>query len=296
MIQGEAEKKPGHAVDMQVVTPGYFSALSTALLRGRFFSSADDQGRENVVIVNEAAAGLFEKNPIGMHVRLFENEKWRVVMGIVGNTRSMFYNKVAWETRPRIFIPLRQAAAAKSFGPVGHELFVYVQERNQPSSADLRRAVSSVNSTVAVSTIEPLEREVERQFNNPSLRSIVLSGFGLIALALAAVGIYGIVSQSVVQRTREIGIRMALGAQPRQVLGSVLRQGLLFGSAGIALGTLGGFAVARIMAGLLYGVTPRDPFTFAVTVFLLAVVVFLACYLPARRATQVDPVVTLRYE
>jgi predicted permease len=298
IIQGEAtsEKKPGHAVDMQVVTPGYFSALSTTLLRGRFFSPADDRGREGVVLVNEAAAGLFEKNPIGIHVRLSESDNWRVVVGIVGNTRSMFYDKLAWETRPRIFIPLRQAAAAKSFGPVGHELFIYVQGRNQPSSADLRQAVSSVDSTVAVSTIEPLERDVERQFNNPSLRSMVLSGFGLVALALAAVGIYGIVSQSVVQRTREIGIRMALGAQPRQVLRSVLRQGLLFGSAGIALGTIGGFAVARIMAGLLYGVTPRDPFTFAVTAFLLAVVVFLACYLPARRATRVDPIVTLRYE
>ena len=298
MIQGEAtsERKPRHAVDMQVVTPGYFSALGTTLLRGRFFSPADDRGRENVVVVNEAAAGLFEKNPVGMHVRLSENDNWRVVVGIVGNTRSMFYNKVAWETRPRIFIPLRQAAAAKSFGPVGHELFIYVQGRNQPSSADLRQAVSSVDSTVAVSTTEPLEREVERQFNNPSLRSVVLSGFGLVALALAAMGIYGIVSQSVVQRTREIGIRMALGAQPRQVLGIVLRQGLLFGSAGIALGTIGGFAVARIMAGFLYGVTPQDPFTFAVIAFLLAVVVFLACYLPAKRATRVDPILTLRYE
>jgi hypothetical protein len=163
MIQGEAasEKKPGHAVEMQVVTPGYFSALGTTLLRGRFFSPADDRGRENVVLVNEAAAGLFEKNPMGMHVRLSENDNWRAVVGIVGNTRSMFYNKVAWETRPRVFIPLRQAAAAKSFGPVGHELFVYVQGRNLPSSADLRQAVSSVDSTVAVSKIEPLEHEVD---------------------------------------------------------------------------------------------------------------------------------------
>jgi predicted permease len=298
MIQGEAasEEKHGHAVDMQVVTPGYFMALGTTLLRGRFFSPADDRGKEKVVLVNEAAAGLFEKNPIGMHVRLSENDNWRAVVGIVGNTRSMFYNKVAWETRPRVFIPLGQAAAAKSFGPVGHELFVYIQGRNQPSSAALRQAVSSVDSTVAVSTIEPLEREVERQFKNPSLRSMVLSAFGLVALALAAVGIYGIVSQSVVQRKHEIGIRMALGAQPRQVLGSVLRQGLLFGSAGIALGTIGGFVVARVMAGLLYGVTPRDPFTFAVIAFLLAVVVFLSCYLPAKRATRVDLIVTLRDE
>ena len=298
IIQGEApsQKKPGHDVDMQVITPGYFSALGTMLLRGRFFSPADDQGRENVLIVNEAAAGLFHRDPIGMHVRLSESDRWRIVVGIVANTRSMFYDKVAWEKRPRIFIPLQQAAVAKSFRPVGHELFVYFQGKNQPSSADLHEAISSVDSTVAVSTIEPLGQEVERQFSNTGLRSMVLSGFGLVALALAAIGIYGIVSQSVVQRTREIGIRVALGAQPRHVLGNVLRQGLVFGSAGIALGTTGGLAVSRIMTGLLYGVTPQDPFTFAGMPILLAVVVFLACYLPARRAMRIDPIAAIRCE
>jgi putative ABC transport system permease protein len=299
IIEGETPlgKGPGHVVDTQVVTPGYFSALGATLVRGRFLSRADERDTENVVIVNEAAARLFERtDPIGTHVRLSGGDRWGRVVGIVGNTRSMFYDKVAWETRPRIFIPLKQATAAKSFGPVGHELFVYVQGKNQPSFADLRHSVSSVDSNVAVSTIEPLGREVDRQFNNPSLRSVVLSGFGLIALVLAAIGIYGIMSQSVAQRTREIGIRVALGAQPRHVLGRVLRQGLVFGSAGIALGTIGGFALARTMTGLLYGVTPQDPFTFAAIAILLAVVVFLACYLPARRATRVDPLVALRYE
>lgn len=297
-IEGEAisEKKPGHAVDKQIVTLGYFSALGTTLLRGRFFSVADARDSGNVAIVNEAAAELFGRDPVGMHFRLSENDPERVVVGIVSNTRSVFYNKVAWETRPRIFIPINQADAAKSFGPVGHELFVYVQGKDQPSFADLRHSVSSVDSNVAVSTIEPLGREVDRQFNNPSLRSVVLSSFALIALALAAIGTYGIVSQSVAQRTREIAIRVALGAQRRHVLGSVLRQGLVFGSAGIALGTIGGFALARTMIGLLYGVTPQDPFTFAAIAILLAVVVSLACYLPARRATRVDPLVALRYE
>ena len=297
-IEGEviSEKKPGHAVDKQIVTLGYFSALGTTLLRGRFFSLADARDTGTVAIVNEAAAELFGRDPVGMHIRLSANDPERVVVGIVSNTRSVFYNKVAWETRPRIFIPLEQADAAKSFGPVGHELFVYVQGKDQPSFADLRHSVSSVDSNVAVSTIEPLGREVDRQFNNPSLRSVVLSSFALIALALAAIGIYGIVSQSVAQRTREIGIRVALGAQPRHVLGSVLKQGLVLGSAGIALGTIGGFALARTMTGLLYGVTPQDPFTFAAIAIVLAVVVFLACYLPARRATRVDPLVALRCE
>jgi len=298
IIEGEApsEKKPGHAVDLQVATPGYFSALGTTLLRGRFFSPADDRSGENVVIANEAAAGLFRGDPIGMHVRLSENDPGRIVVGTVANTLSMFYNKVAWETRPRIFIPFKQAVAAQSFGPVGHNLFVYVQGQTVLPLAELRHAVRSVNAGVAVSNIEPLEREVESQFNNTGLRSMVLSGFGLIALALAATGIYGLVSQSVVQRTREIGIRVALGAQPRHVLGSVFRQGLVLGAAGISLGTIGGLAVARTMAGLLYGVTPQDPLTFATIVILLAVVVFLACYVPARRAIRVDPIAAIRCE
>ena len=298
VVQGEApsEKKPEHTVDLQVVTPGYFSALRTTLLRGRFFSPTDDRGGENVVIVNEAAASLFHGDPLGMQVRLSENDPGRIVVGIVANTLSMFYNKVAWETRPRIFMPFKQAAAAKSFGPVGHDLFVYVQGDNQLSFAELRHSVSSVNPNVAVSKIEPLEREVETQFNNTGLRAMVLSGFGLIALALAAIGIYGIVSQSVIHRTREIGIRVALGAQPRHVLGSVLMQGLELGSAGIALGTIGGFALSRTMTSLLYGVTPQDPFTFAAIAVLLAVVVFLACYVPARRAIRIDPIATIRSE
>jgi predicted permease len=298
-IEGEtvSDKNPAHTVDMQVITPDYFSALSIAIFRGRFFSSADDRGRENVVILNEAATDLFGTTDIiGKHIRLSENDPWRTVVGIVANTRSIFYNKVAWETRPRIFIPLKQAVAANSFGPVGHELFVYVQGRDHVSFAELRRAIGSVESDVPVSSIEPLAVEVQHQFNDTNLRSVVLGGFGLLALALSGVGIYGIVSQSVVQRTREIGIRLALGAQARHVLGMVLRQGLSLGAVGIAVGTLGGVAVARIMSGLLYGVTAGDPFTFAEIALVLTLVVFLACYLPARRATRVDPLAGMKSE
>src|SRR5919108_3243225 len=299
MIEGEASsgKEPGHAVDMQVVTPGYFSALGTTLLRGRFFSSADDRGRENVVIVNEVAAGLLERaDPTGMHVRLSKNEPWRTVVGIVGNTRSIFYNKVAWEMRPRIFIPLKQANAASSFGPVGHELFVYVRSRNQPSFADLRHAISSVDSNVPVSTIEPLESEVDRQFNNPSLRSIVLTGFGLVALALAAIGIYGIVSQSVAQRTREIGIRMALGATRSQVLRLVVGQGAKLALLGMAMGVIVALGLTRFLSSMLFGVTATNPLTFVAVTMILVGVALLASYVPARRAMRVDPMVALRYE
>jgi putative ABC transport system permease protein len=297
-IKGEvtSEKKPGHAVDMQVVTPGYFSALGMTLLRGRLFLPADDRGRENVAIVNEAAAGLFRRDPIGMYVKLSEDDPERIVVGIVGSTRSMFYNKVAWETRPRIFIPLSQANAAKSFGPVGHELFVYVQGRNQASSAEFRHAISSVEANVPVSTIEPLRREVDRQFNNPSLRSMVLTGFGLVALALAAVGIYGIVSQSVAQRTREIGVRMALGATRSQVLRLVVGQGTKLALLGMTIGVIAALGLTRFLSSMLFGVTATNPLTFVAVAMILVGVALLASYVPARRAMKVDPMVALRYE
>ena len=297
-MEGEAisEKKPGHAVDKQLVTPGYFSALGMTLLRGRFFSPADARDAENVAIVNEAAAALFGRDPVGMHVRLSENDPERVVVGIVSNTRSMFYNKLAWETRPRIFVPLEQADAAKSFGPVGHELFVYLQGKNQPSSAELRHTVSSVDANVPVSTIEPLGREVDRQFSNPSLRSTVLAGFGLVALALAAIGIYGIVSQSVAQRTREIGIRMAMGATRNQVLGLVVGQGAKLALLGLLIGIIVALGLARLLSSMLFGVTATNPLTFVAVTMILIGVALLASYVPARRAMRIDPMVALRYE
>jgi predicted permease len=297
-IEGEATsgKKPGHIVDMQVVTPGYFAALGTALLRGRFFLPADDRSGENVAIVNEAAAGLFKRDPIGMQVKLSEDAPGRIVVGIVGNTRSMFYNKVAWETRPRVFIPLEQVNAAKSFGPVGHELFVYVRGRNKVSSTEFRHAISSVDPSVPLSKIEPLEGEVDRQFNNPILRSTVLAGFGLVALVLAAVGIYGIVSQSVAQRTREIGIRMALGATRSQVLRLVVGQGAKLALSGMAIGVIVALGLTRLLSSMLFGVTATNPLTFIAVTMILVGVALLASYVPARRAMKVDPMVALRDE
>jgi putative ABC transport system permease protein len=239
---------------------------------------------------------MFGRDPIGMHVKLSEDDPARIVVGIVGNTRSMFYNKVAWETRPRIFIPLKQANAAKSFGPVGHELFLYVQGRNQPSFTELRHAVSSVDANVPVSTIEPLGSEVDRQFNNPSLRSVILAGFGLVALALAAIGIYGIVSQSVAQRSREIGLRMALGATRTQVLGLVIRQGAKLALLGIGIGIIVALSLTRFLSSMLFGVTATNPLTFVAVTMILVGVALLASYVPARRAMKVDPMVALRYE
>jgi ABC-type antimicrobial peptide transport system permease subunit len=231
-----------------------------------------------------------------MHVKLSENDPERTVVGIVGNTRSMFYNTVAWEARPRIFIPLKQSIAAKSFGPVGHELFVYVQGRNQESSAEFRHAISSVDPNVPVSTIEPLRSEVDRQFNHPSLRSMVLAGFALVALALVAVGIYGIVSQSVAQRMHEIGIRMTLGATRSQVLRLVVGQGAKLALLGMAIGVIVALGLTRFLSSMLFGVAPTNPLTFVVVTMILVAIAFLASYLPARRAMKVDPMVALRYQ
>jgi predicted permease len=292
-----SDNSAGHILDMQIITPNYFSALGITILRGRSFSGSDERGAESVVIVNEVAGRLFGKvDPIGKHVRLSENDVEMAVVGIVADTSSVFYNKVAWETRPRVFIPLKQAVATHSFGPVGHELYVYLQEKHRLSLADLRHVVRSADPDVPLSKLEPLAQEVSSQFNDTKLRSSVLGGFALLALLLSAVGIYGAVSQSVLQRTREIGIRVALGARTRDIVGMVVRQGMLLVLFGTGVGTVGAFMLAHVMKALLYGVTPGDPVLISEVAVLSLTVAFFACYIPARRAMRVDPIVAVRYE
>ena len=298
-IEGEfqPEDNPARAVDIQVVTPQYFSALGIPVLQGRSFSETDTHDSQPVVIVNQSARRMFESgSSLGKQIRFAQNDRWKTVVGVVGDTRSMFYNRVAWETRPRVFVPLAQAMAARSFGPVGYRLFVYVHA-NSPLSFNVAREVTkSVDANVPLAQLDSLSDQVAQQFNATSLRTTVLSAFGVLGLVLCAVGIYGVISQSVARRTREIAIRMALGAQNGDILAMVLREGAILAVAGLALGAVGALFLTRLLASLLYGVTATDPVTFLGVAVLLGLVVLGACYLPARRATRLDPVEGLRYE
>src|SRR5262249_43832791 len=158
-------------------------------------------------------------------------------------------------------------------------------------SAELRHTVSSVDANVPVSTIEPLGRAVDRQFSNPSLRSIVLAGFGLVALVLAATGIYGIVSQSVAQRSREIGIRMSMVAPRTQVVGFVVGQAATVALLGMLIGTIVALGLARLLSGMLFGVTATNPLSFVAVTMILVGAALLASYVPPRRAMRIDPMV-----
>jgi putative ABC transport system permease protein len=246
-----------------------------------------------VVIVNETFARRFlpNVNPIGQVVVLDRGDQGELpleVVGVVGDTkheelsevpRPEFYQPFLQHPNRRIWLTLRLTSANLS----GVDLAV-------------RRAIQSIDSDVFVPRLVPMTSMIGQRLAQPKFNMMLLGIFAAVAMVLAAVGIYGVIAYSVAQRTREIGIRMALGAQRTQMLGMVLRQSLSVVAIGLALGLLAAFAATRLLASLLYGVGANDMLTYAAVVLLLSGAAFLASYIPARRAMKVDPMVALRYE
>jgi len=179
---------------------------------------------------------------------------------------------------------------------VAKSVWIYIRATRQPGIAELRQAVSSVDGNVAVAEFQPMRNVVAKVTRQPLLRTVLAGSFAVLALLLAALGVYGVVSQSVVQRTREIGIRMALGARPRDVLTMVVGQGMTGALTGVAGGLVASFALARLSSSLLYGVSATDPATFVMITVLLTGVAILATFIPARKAMKVDPIAALRDE
>jgi putative ABC transport system permease protein len=270
-IEGRPEE-PGQPTSAGIrrVSRGYFRTLGIPLMRGRDFTSQDERAH-TAVIINEAMARRFwpGAEPIGQQINLFGRA--REIVGIVKDVR---YSAVDKEADPAIYQPTSLWFA-----------HLVVRTSGEPLDRDLPFA--------KVATLEQLRAAsvAGRRFN-----MLLLGLFSAVALLLALVGIYGVMSYTVTQNTREIGIRMALGAQARDVLKLVVGQGLALTAAGVAIGLLAASATTRLIARLLYGVGATDPLTFAGVSVLLISVALLACYLPARRATKVDPLVSLRYE
>jgi predicted permease len=288
-------------VQMATITPGYFSALSVPLLRGRSFSNQDNQSSEPVIIIsNHVALSFFRgENPIGKRVRIGDEKLWRKIIGVVGDVRfkrgGADRNALEWVTGSQVYTVHWQAAEER-FNPVNRHVYVYLRGPRLPEMPELRHLIETLNPDVPVTEYEPLKRiigDVERQAR---LRTVVLSGFAILALILAALGIYGVVSQSVIQRTNEIGVRMALGADSTQVRSMVIREGLCLAVGGITMGIVCSLLLLRIIASLLYGVTPSDPVALGLACTLLLGVVAIASYLPARRASRVEPIQALHYE
>ncbi len=275
-------------VQVNSVSPGYFQAIGTPLLRGRDFTTTDATGAPSVVVINEVMAQRFwpGQDAIGKRFKFFGDQEFTTVVGIA---RDAKYNGVAEEPIPFIYQALRQ-----NYTPAA-TLHVRASGSAAALSTHVRQMVKEIDPTLSVFNIRTLEEQVSQSLQPVRFNVIMLTTFGGLALLLASIGLYGVANYSVTQRTREIGVRMALGAQPSSVLRLVLGHGLLLIAAGLGLGlVLALAATSFVPPALLLNVNPRDPMTFVTTSLLLAAVALLATYLPARRATRIDPLIALR--
>jgi predicted permease len=272
----------------RIVTPEYFQAMGIPLLGGRLLTEQDDGNAPLVALINQTAAQRYwpGQNPLGQRVQIGGGAPWREVVGIVGDVKHQGLDK---ELNPEVYSAWAQAAPRNGN--------LVVRGKNVASLVPaLRSQVRELDKELPLSNLRLLEEVVERSIAAPRSYTLLLAFFAGIALALAAVGIYGVMAYGVAQRTHEIGVRMALGAQKRDVLKLVVRQGMRLALLGVAIGLVAAWALTRLLKGLLFEVNATDPLTFGVIVLLLASVAWLACWLPARRATKVDPLIALRCE
>jgi putative ABC transport system permease protein len=293
ILEGEPAPRrgdPAHQERMRIASDGYFAAMGMPVRQGRDFDRHDDQGKPLVAIVSEAFAKRYwpGQNPIGKRFSVLATSMSpRTVIGVVGDARHN-PNVGREPLAPAVYFPVTQRP--------WNTMTLVVRTANDPGAitADVQRVIGSVDPALAAGNVLTLERMLVSSLAPQRITAGMLSVFAGIALLLAVIGIYGVMSYTVNQRTHEIGIRMALGAQRGDVVRRVLRQGVILAALGIAIGTFGSFAMARGMATLLHEVSPTDPVTFVAVAVMLAAVAVLGSWLPARRAAAVDPVVALR--
>ncbi|MGB6876778.1 MAG: ABC transporter permease [Candidatus Acidiferrales bacterium] len=288
-IDGQPSEPPSEwpwtAINM--VTLDYFQTMQTPLLEGRFFTDADNAHAPLVAIINDTLARKLWPNGSAVGKRIYAQQAWRQIVGVVHDLKQ--YNPAA-PTWPETFIPFEQM-------PLN---FMTIVIRTIGNPAALARsatdAIHSIDKDPTVSGVAPMTEYIAKSVESRRFSTYLLSLLGLLALLLAAIGTYGVMAYSVAQRTHEVGVRMALGAVPTDVLSLIIGRGAKLALAGIAIGIIGALALTRLIASQLFGVTSRDPLTFSSVAILLFGISLLACYIPARRAMKVDPMVALRYE
>jgi len=270
-----------------LISPGYFSALKIPVVQGRDFTWSDEAGRLEVAIVSEAFVRRFFGNGAAVGRRIQTNGSWREIVGVA---RDIHYLTLTEAPQPLVYLPLPQN--------VGWDLTVHVRSAVDSDAAikTVQATVKELDPTLPVYKARTMRDHLRFSKAGYYLASTMMGAAGLIALLLATLGIYGVISFAVGQRTREIGIRMALGATPRDVIRQVVGQGILMASAGVLLGSLAAIALARLLASILLGVNAHDPVIFTERALALAAIALLAAYLPACRAARIDPMVALRYE
>ena len=271
------------------VSPGYFSAMGVPLIKGRLFDERDVKEAQQTVIVNENLAERFwpGQDPIGKRLERGDSEPWRTVVGVVRDTKEFSSDK---EPPISIYHPHEQFPIGTMF------LVVRSSTENSTLTSSITKQMQAIDPELPAFEFRTMEQRLSDSLTRRRFSTFLLGIFAVVALILAAIGIYGLMAYSVTQRTQEIGIRMALGAQPGKIMMMVVRQSLILVLVGVVIGLGGAFALTRVMSSLLYGVSTTDTLTFAAPPLILGMIALLASYFPARRAAHVDPTVALRSE
>jgi len=294
MVDG---RRVDQSLDYRTITPGFFQTLGVKLEQGRTFEAADADSAEPVAIVNETLARqlLRARDAVGHMVTIGNGAGPRRVVGVVGNVRSY----IGLPAPPTVFIPSAQTPAGFTrLFSAWYPTHVVVRTTGDPAAlgTTLTRAIQETDAQVPIGRVRTMNDVLAASLTPQRFVMLLLGIFAVLAVVLAAVGIYGLMSFLVAQRTHEIGIRMAIGARASDVLRMIVVRAVLLAATGVALGLLGARALTRLLDSLLFGVTPTDPMTFAGVAAALVVVAIAASALPARRATRVDPIIALRSE
>jgi putative ABC transport system permease protein len=291
--RGEVDSADAPSAGMRIVTPDYFRMMSIPLRAGRVFSARDDGTGPEVVIVNQEAANRFwpSQDPVGQQIHVSvdmtsgERSGQKTIIGIVGNVK---YGGLDADVSPEIYLPYAQHRVD------GYTVALRTSGDPLALAPALRREVAALDRELPVADVKPLTALIGSSIAERRFTMLLLAAFAAVALVLAAIGIYGVLAYVVGQRTQEIGVRLAIGAAPRDVVALILREGLLLAATGLACGLAGALIATRALASLLFGVTSADPITFSAVGVTLAVVALLASYVPARSAARVEPMAALR--
>ena len=290
-IEGQPEPEAGKEmiINTRSVSPGYFGTLGIRLLKGRDFDNRDKSDAPAAAIINHDLARIYFSNedPIGKRITFDDGQSWMSIVGIIGDVKQLGLDSGA---KPEVYFSYLQKASPSM------SLVVRTASTPLSLSAAVKNQIQMIDKDLPIDDARTMQQLLAESTSGRRFNMLLLTVFAGVALVLAIVGIYGVMSYTVTQRTHEIGIRVAVGAQPRDVFRMVIGQGMMLAMIGVAFGLVGAFALTRLMTSMLFGVEATDPATFVTIALLLTGVALVACCIPGRRATKVDPLVALRYE
>jgi len=275
------------------VSPGYFETIGIPLREGRYLDQRDDQNGQKVMLVNQTMAAKYwpQQSAVGKRIKFGDDAPWITIVGVVADVRQMGMDQ---PVKQEMYLPFKQVEGFHFYKP--RDLVIRTEGDPQQLVAAMRREIHAVDPNQPVSNIATLDETFDQGTQRRRVGMTLLVAFALLALLLAVIGIYAVLAFFVTQHRPEIGVRVALGAQKRDILGLIFKKGMALALAGVVIGIAGAMAITRLMASLLFGVKPVDALTFAAVSICVLAVALLACYIPARRATKVDPLIALRYE